>query len=77
MEDPQQEPDKVTVIRAPGEYAFAGGVEAVRGEHVVYLDFIQRDPHRDGQARAVASIILPTAAVPAVIDALSSVRDPA
>ncbi len=71
---PKVEMDTVTVI-GPTEYAFAVSLSAIRGEHVVYLDFVQRDPHHDDLAHSVARIVLPLGAIPAAIEQLSAVRD--
>jgi hypothetical protein len=71
----QSNEPETSLVTGPAEYVFAAGVDVVRGEHMVYLDFIQRDPRRTDRARAVARIIMHPDAIPAAIDALSSVRD--
>jgi hypothetical protein len=73
---PSAEPDPVTVI-GPTTYDFAVSLSAIRGKHVVYLDFVQRDAHHDDLAHSVARVVMPLGAIPAAIEELSSVRDAA
>ena len=61
-------------ITAPVEYRFADGVLAADPEgRMVYLDFLQSDPHAGG-ARTVARVVIHPALAADLAKQLSKVR---
>ena len=64
------------VIGGNVSYRFASGILAERRENMVYIDFIQVDPHipQPQTVRGVARIVVQADLVDTLIDELSALR---
>jgi hypothetical protein len=77
----EEEPPKTfthKIDNAGEEYRFASAVEVDRPAKMVYLDFIQIDPHSPEdkpRLKLVSRVVIHPDVVPSLIEQLSSVRD--